>query len=101
MKLVFGLILILATFYVNHITATSEPVCGYKNSQGETVFLKYLPYAKKGQDYVDFADDGKCVKRAICTETFKTQVEECKNFPVTCQNKQTFNGVFPACCVKC
>jgi len=51
-------------------------VCSYRNSEDETIFLKYLPLLKRGQDYVDFGKEGKCLKRAICTDTFKTIVEE-------------------------
>ncbi|XP_034490751.1 uncharacterized protein LOC117794269 [Drosophila innubila] len=81
--------------------SVSEPVCTYRNSEDETIFLKYLPLLRKGQDYVDFGKEGKCLKRAICTDTFKTTVEDCAQHKVTCLNKQRFTGVFPACCVKC
>lgn len=54
----------------------SEPVCTYRNSEDETIFLKYLPLLKRGEDYVDFGKEGKCLKRAICTDTFKTVVEK-------------------------
>ncbi|XP_065364527.1 uncharacterized protein LOC135957669 [Calliphora vicina] len=104
MKLILGFTVLLAAVFVNQISvsmATTEPVCGYKNSQDETVFLKYFPYSKKGEEYVDFGTDGKCVKKVTCSETFTTQIEECKSFPVTCQNKKNYNGVFPACCIKC
>ncbi|KAH8368176.1 hypothetical protein KR084_008172 [Drosophila pseudotakahashii] len=81
--------------------AVSEPVCSYRNSEDETIFLKYLPLLRRGQDYVDFGKDGKCLKRAICTDTFKTIVEECAQQKITCVNKDRFTGVFPACCLKC
>ncbi|KAH8395949.1 hypothetical protein KR222_002236, partial [Zaprionus bogoriensis] len=79
----------------------SEPVCTYRNAEDETIFLKYLPLLKKGQDYVDFGKEGKCLKRAVCTDTFKTIVEDCAQHKVSCANKQRYTGVFPACCIKC
>ncbi|TMW48404.1 hypothetical protein DOY81_006494 [Sarcophaga bullata] len=103
MKFVLILSVLLAAVFVNQISvslAVSQPVCGYKNSQDEMVFLKYFPYTKSGEEYVDFGTDGKCLKRATCTETFTTEIDECNKFPVTCKNKKDFNGVFPACCVK-
>uniref|UniRef100_A0A1A9WF93 Single domain-containing protein n=1 Tax=Glossina brevipalpis TaxID=37001 RepID=A0A1A9WF93_9MUSC len=81
--------------------ATSEPVCGYVNSQGERVFLKYFPLSKKGEDYVDFESSGKCVKRAYCTENYETKVENCSDYNVHCENLSHYHGVFPACCTKC
>ncbi|XP_039496954.1 uncharacterized protein LOC122623097 [Drosophila teissieri] len=81
--------------------AVSEPVCSYRNSEDETIFLKYLPLLRRGQDYVDFGKDGKCLKRAICTDTFKTIVEDCGQQKITCANKDRFTGVFPGCCLKC
>ncbi|XP_068158306.1 uncharacterized protein [Drosophila tropicalis] len=81
--------------------AASEPVCTYRNSEDETIFIKYLPLLKRGQDYVDFGKDGKCLKRAICTDTFKTIVEDCSTQKITCNNKDRHTGVFPACCIKC
>ncbi|XP_073828625.1 uncharacterized protein [Musca autumnalis] len=104
MKIVYALTLfVIATFMqlLPETSAVTEPVCGYKNSQDDMVFLKYLPYAKRGEEYVDFGTDGKCLKRATCTDTFQTVVDECKKFPVTCENKKRYDGVFPACCVKC
>ncbi|XP_033150173.1 uncharacterized protein LOC117134898 isoform X2 [Drosophila busckii] len=83
------------------IESGSEPVCSYRNSEDETIFLKYLPLLKKGQDYVDFGKDGKCLKRAICTDTFRTIVEDCAQYKISCNNKQRFTGVFPGCCIKC
>nr|XP_014089248.1 uncharacterized protein LOC106616864 [Bactrocera oleae] len=93
--------LLLAGMLAIGVNAGNEPVCSYRNTQGETIFLKYLPLLKQGQDYVDFGVDGKCVKRAVCSENFKTEVEDCGKYRVTCGNKKTFNGVFPGCCVKC
>ncbi|XP_034115158.1 uncharacterized protein LOC117575161 [Drosophila albomicans] len=81
--------------------AAKEPLCTYRNSEGETIFLTYMPLSRKGEDYVDFGTDGKCLKRAICTDTFKTIVEDCAQQKVTCHNKQRYTGVFPACCIKC
>ncbi|XP_037933087.1 uncharacterized protein LOC119673423 [Teleopsis dalmanni] len=101
MNIFFPLTALFMLGMLTAVTAVSEPVCSYKNSQGETVFLKYLPYLKKGEDYVDFGANGLCTKQATCTETFKTEVEDCSKYPVSCSNKNTFNGVFPACCVKC
>ncbi|EDW06670.1 hypothetical protein AWZ03_012865 [Drosophila navojoa] len=96
---IVGLMLLLLQLVMSH--KLSEPVCTYRNAEDETVFLKYLPLLKKGQDYVDFGKEGKCLKRAICSDTFKTVVEECSDQKVTCHNKQRYTGVFPACCVKC
>ncbi|EDW62636.1 uncharacterized protein [Drosophila virilis] len=95
------LLLMMMLMMLDSYEAVSEPVCTYRNAEDETVFLKYLPLLKKGQDYVDFGKEGKCLKRAICTDTFKTIVEECADQKVTCLNKQRYTGVFPACCVKC
>ncbi|XP_037823969.1 uncharacterized protein LOC119612284 [Lucilia sericata] len=104
MKLILGLTVLLVAVFVNQISVssgTSQPVCGYKNAEDEMIFLKYFPYTKKGEEYVDFGKDGKCLKKVTCSETFTNQIEECKTFPVTCENKNNYNGVFPACCVKC
>ncbi|XP_054739294.1 uncharacterized protein LOC129245256 [Anastrepha obliqua] len=100
MKIVLAF-LMLAGLLAIGVNAGSEPVCSYRNNAGETIFLKYLPLLKQGQDYVDFGADGKCMKRAVCTENFKTEVEDCAKHRVTCGNKKTFPGVFPGCCVKC
>ncbi|EDV91803.1 uncharacterized protein LOC6566348 [Drosophila grimshawi] len=93
--------LMMMMMKIGTIDGVSEPVCTYRNAEDETIFLKYLPLLKKGQDYVDFGKEGKCLKRAICTDTFKTIVEDCAQQKITCQNKQRFTGVFPACCIKC
>eukprot|EP00099_Drosophila_melanogaster_P016856 NP_572691.1 uncharacterized protein Dmel_CG15201 [Drosophila melanogaster] len=95
------LALLLPQALLPTVDAASEPVCSYRNSEDETIFLKYLPLLRRGQDYVDFGKDGKCLKRAICTDTFKTIVEDCGQQKVTCGNKDRFTGVFPACCLKC
>ncbi|XP_013103042.1 uncharacterized protein LOC106084113 [Stomoxys calcitrans] len=104
MNFLWVLSLVLAIICVQQTSVTlavTEPVCAYRNSQDDTVFLKYLPLARRGEEYVDFGTDGKCVKKATCTDTFRTKVDECKQFPVTCSNKRRYDGVFPACCVKC
>ncbi|KAL9882169.1 uncharacterized protein ACN427_010113 [Glossina fuscipes fuscipes] len=93
-------VMCLAVF-VGQISATTEPVCSYVNSQGERVFLKYFPLSKKGEDYVDFDSSGKCLKRAVCNEKYETKVENCAEYTVNCENKSHYNGVFPACCAKC
>ncbi|XP_075155526.1 uncharacterized protein LOC142228876 [Haematobia irritans] len=104
MNILFFLSVLLAMVFVQQISvisAATEPVCAYKTIQDDTIFLKYLPLAKRGEEYVDFGTDGKCVKKVTCSDTFKLEVDECKQFPVTCTNKRRYNGVFPACCVKC
>ncbi|XP_002023310.2 uncharacterized protein LOC108153349 [Drosophila miranda] len=94
-------VLLLVMLLPSTVEAASEPVCTYRNSEDETIFLKYLPLLKRGQDYVDFGQDGKCLKRAICTDTFKILVEDCVQHKINCANKDRFTGVFPACCLKC
>ncbi|KAH8288263.1 hypothetical protein KR044_009749, partial [Drosophila immigrans] len=78
-----------------------QPLCLYRNSEDVTIFLTYMPLLKRGEDYVDFGPDGKCVRRAVCMDTFKTSVHDCATQKVTCQNKDRYTGVFPACCIKC
>ncbi|XP_022220544.1 uncharacterized protein LOC111072791 [Drosophila obscura] len=99
--LCFSAVLLMLLVIPSTIDAASEPVCTYRNSEGETIFLKYLPLLKRGQDYVDFGQDGKCLKRAICTDTFKIMVEDCAQHKINCANKDRFTGVYPACCLKC
>ncbi|EDV44496.1 uncharacterized protein Dana_GF20298 [Drosophila ananassae] len=94
-------VVLLVLFQPSAVDAASEPICTYRNSEDETIFLKYLPLLKRGEDYVDFGKEGKCLKRAICTDTFKTIVEDCSKHKITCANKDRFTGVFPGCCLKC
>ncbi|KAH8341786.1 hypothetical protein KR074_000649 [Drosophila pseudoananassae] len=94
-------VVLLALLLPSAIDAASEPVCTYRNLDDETIFLKYLPLLRRGEDYVDFGKEGKCLKRAICTDTFKTIVEDCSKQKITCGNKDRFTGVFPGCCIKC
>uniref|UniRef100_A0A1A9WAH7 Single domain-containing protein n=1 Tax=Glossina brevipalpis TaxID=37001 RepID=A0A1A9WAH7_9MUSC len=99
----FSLVIIVVCLgvFIGQTSATTEPVCGYINSQGERVFLKYFPLSKKGEDYVDFESSGKCVRRAYCTENYETKVENCSEYNVHCENLSHYHGVFPACCTKC
>ncbi|XP_030382525.1 uncharacterized protein LOC115630032 [Scaptodrosophila lebanonensis] len=100
-NLIAAMLLIAGLDLLSTTDAASEPVCAYRNFEDETIFLKYLPLLKKGQDYVDFGKDGKCLKRAICTDTFKIEIEDCTKQKISCVNKHRFTGVFPGCCVKC
>ncbi|KAH8289638.1 hypothetical protein KR054_008546 [Drosophila jambulina] len=97
----FLLVSVVTLLLLPSADAASEPVCTYRNSEDETIFLKYLPLLRRGEDYVDFGKEGKCLKRAICTDTFKTIVESCAQHKITCANKDRFTGVFPGCCLKC
>ncbi|XP_055912689.1 uncharacterized protein LOC129946498 [Eupeodes corollae] len=83
--------------------AAKQPLCTYKTSEGETVFLTYMPTSKKGEEYVDFNPTGKgmCVRKATCLDDFTTKVEDCTSAKITCSNRRQFQGVFPSCCIKC
>ncbi|XP_017461709.1 PREDICTED: uncharacterized protein LOC108355047, partial [Rhagoletis zephyria] len=56
MKITLAFVLFAGLLAIG-VDAGSEPVCSYRNNQGETIFLKYLPLLKQGQDYVDFSAD--------------------------------------------
>lgn len=83
--------------------AAKQPLCTYKNTGGETIFLTYMPILKKGEEYIDFnaAGNGMCIKKATCLDNFSTKVEDCTSVKITCSNRRQFQGVFPSCCIKC
>uniref|UniRef100_W8BTP1 Single domain-containing protein n=1 Tax=Ceratitis capitata TaxID=7213 RepID=W8BTP1_CERCA len=83
--------------------ATSPQVCGYTALNGSTVFLRYYPGIKEGDEFIDYGsgEDGICRQRAVCLETFETKIESCNNYKVDCINRNTVKSAFPACCVKC
>ncbi|XP_054729990.1 uncharacterized protein LOC129238821 [Anastrepha obliqua] len=83
--------------------ATSQQVCGYTALDGHNVFLRYFPGIKAGEDFIDYGngEDGVCLQRAECLETYETKVESCTDYKVDCINRHTFTSLFPTCCVKC
>ncbi|XP_055846508.1 uncharacterized protein LOC129912320 [Episyrphus balteatus] len=95
--------LVSIIFFADITFAAKQPLCTYKNTGGETVFLTYMPLSKKGEEYIDFnnAGNGMCVKKATCLDDFSTKVEDCSSVKITCTNRRQFQGVFPSCCIKC
>ncbi|XP_055909017.1 uncharacterized protein LOC129943531 [Eupeodes corollae] len=62
--------------YFDTCSAVTEPVCGYVNTEGKMIFLKYFPGINEGQDYSEVGADGKCTK-VTCQSDYTLKTEEC------------------------
>ncbi|XP_055853973.1 uncharacterized protein LOC129917821 [Episyrphus balteatus] len=74
--LAIALAFLMMITYFETCSATSEPVCGYENSQGKMIFLKYFRGINEGQSYKEVLPNGECIQ-VTCQSDYTLKKEKC------------------------